>query len=324
MINELIKSLAKTFDIPKYTVVTILITLFTFISGIVINLTLSAIKDFKQRRIHRKLAALNHRHLLRTLYKQTIYIGVFEKQLTIDYTGSFTFTYQQIPALEVFFKIGYENLYKAYFRGFENFRVFDNTGRIKAFNNLWSIIEYVNHTNDTSFKRVDKFEEKNSSLNEARNLALAKAQNVVEKFRIQFHKKLTSKEPLGDFFDQREKIIKKFRDAPDYTNPVNVEQYMQALLNLNRANVDLISRYENDIHSVELNTYLLEASYRFHNMKNHYGSVHHYFSHLSETYLENCKKLKDSYRILNPRHFNFKKWWDKYCYKPLLHLHKQP
>jgi len=300
MINQLIDYLVKSFNIPRQAIATILISLSTFILGILINNAIISFNKFFQRRIHRTLSQINYKLLLKNVYKQQHDFFNFKEQLIISHFGPFDYNYKIMPALDVFNKLGYENLYKAYFRGIENFTLFRNRKKLSAFNNLWTSIEYLNHIQKDSFEKVENFIAKNSDLNDLRNQSLGKAQNIVEEFRIHFNRELTIKEPLGVFFSQREQIIKDYREEKDFNLPDKTEVYVNKLLNLNRDNVNIIQRYERDIHAVELNSYLLESSYRFENMKNHIESVNYYFAYLSTSYLETYIRLKRYYSILNP------------------------
>lgn len=298
MINELIDFVVRTFSIPRQTVATILITLTTFILGILINLFLAEAKNYLQRKIRRQLSRINYKLLLKGVYKQAIEFNKFKKQLTIDHEGSFDYLHRTIPAIDVFNKLGYENLYKAYFRGFENFTLFKNTTKINAYNNLWASIEYLNRTHNESFDTVKTFIEDNAKLNELRNLSLGQVQQIIEDFGIYFHRKLELKEPLGMFYDKREKIIATYMSDPDHTLPRKTQDYIDKLLNLNRTSIDTIYRYEADIRSVKLNSLLLESSLRYQNMKNHLESINKSFEHLEDTYFERYKILKSDYKLL--------------------------
>jgi hypothetical protein len=237
--------------------------------------------------------------LIRGVYKQAKDFQDLTQQLNIDHAGPYNFTYRIIPALEVFNKIGYENLYNAYFKGIENFSLFRDRNRTAAFNTLWTSIEYFNHTFDEANEKVTHFITENARFNEMRNMALGKAQEIIEGFRIYFNRKLELKEPLGVFYGQREQIIKEYHSEDDHTLPRKTEAYVQKILQLNRDNVEVVQRYENDIHSVKLNSLLLESSLRYENMKNHIESYNHYFNHLSITYFDTFEKIKWSYAILN-------------------------
>jgi len=300
MINKTIDYFANNYHIPREAVATILISVIIFLLGILINFSLSQINKYLQRRMHRTLAEINYRLLIINIYKQKDDYFLFIRQLVIEHKGSFLYTYRIMPALDVFNKLGYENLYRAYFKGVENFTLLKNKKKLSAFNNLWSSIEYLNHIQKDSIENVNNFIKKNSELNDLRNLSLGKAQDIVENFRIHFHRELTLKEPLGVFYGKREEIIKNYHKTKDYNLPKITEDYVQKLLNLNRDNVDVIQRYERDIHAVELNSYLLEASYRYENMKNHIDSVHHYFETIFKSYTERYESLKRNYSILNP------------------------
>jgi len=84
----------------------------------------------------------------------------------------------------------------------------------------------------------------------------------------------------------------------DHTLPRKTQNYINELLNLNRTSIDTIYRYEADIHSVKLNSLLLENSLRYQNMKNHIESINKSFEHLEGTYVERYNILKSDYKLL--------------------------
>jgi len=305
--KELITKWADLFGITEVAVATITVTVIIFLSGLVFNNLITGIYAFNKRKTHRILSILNHRSLIADVARQSRCYKHLYDQIKIEREGAFHIKYQLMPALSAYKEIGYENLYKAYFNGIENIGFFNTTKKVRAFNSLWKNIERISNTHSSSIERSEKMVDYYAKLNEIRNESLGKAQANIENFRIRFHRILEIKEPLGAFYEKREKIIQTFLKNKNPQLAHTTEKYVQDLLTLNRENVDLIQRYESDIKSVELNSYLLDASLRFINMKNYLETNYGIFEHLEAQYYESYLSLIKSYRTLNPRGFRIGK-----------------
>ncbi|RQP09086.1 MAG: hypothetical protein EAS52_24285 [Parapedobacter sp.] len=288
------------------TLVTVFTTIFVFVAGILINSTVIQIRNFYGRRSHRILSRLNHKDLLCDIYRQGTNYNFFIKQLDINFTSAYNFQYRIMPSLGVFREIGYKSLYNAYFTGPENFLVINKKKRLRAFNALWRAIEYVEHTSATSLIRGKEVIEKQGELNELHNRSNGKAQQLIEQFRLKFTGQLGSNEPLGIFFNEREKIIENWINQKDRISPPNTNSYLVKILELNRKNVELTRRYDIDIKSVELNGHILESCLRYENMSNHIASANGHFNYLFKEYRSTFEKLKVSYRILNNSNFKIR------------------
>lgn len=302
--KESISELASNLGIAPTAVVTILVSIFVFLMGILINSIISISKAYLQRSIHRRLSEINYRDLLRKLYKQSHDLKHIADQLTINHLGNYDFKYNNITSVDIFKQIGYENLYKAYLTGFENLNFIYQQRKLKVFSLLWGIVDYTQSTHQDSIKRLEKFQDDLGKMNFIRNEAIGKVQLNIEAFRIRFHKQLDLREPLGIFYDARERIIQEFTAQENQTLPENVQSYLDKLIQLNRENVDLCNRYENDIKSVQLNSDILYANLAFQNFVGLIKATNGIYNHLYLTYLSHYEQLKLNYKYL---HFSYRK-----------------
>lgn len=302
--KEFIIRVSKYLDISSTTAATILVTILVFVLGIFVNQFILRIQSYRKRKTHRQLCRLNHKLLLIEVFRQSQSFKEFSSQLRVEHRGPFVYTFKIIPALAVFKELGYENLFKAYLTGFENLNLFNRQEKVHTFHNLWKTIEYIFQTHSNVTARAEGIVEQIQQLNELRNNSVGKVQNIVEDFRIYFHRELALNEPLGKFYDQREKIIFQYTAQENHTLPHHTNDYVTKLLELNRGSIDLVRKYERDIRSVELNTCLLESILRFENMVNYHEASRHYFEYLSSEYINSYYSLTRSYRNLNPFRLN--------------------
>lgn len=271
-----------------------------------IGLGINAYISYSKRKTHRTLIRLNHLLLIKEMSKQSKYYENFRNQMDIERSGSFEILFRIIRSLSVFSEFGYESVFKAYFSGIENLQFFGKKEKIKAFDEFWKNVEYVKDTYPRSLDRSESLVEKNAQLNELRNASLSKVQVIIEDFRLKFTGQLELREPLGEFYDKRERIIANWNRSDNHLLAHNVHKYVNNLLNLNREDVSLMRRYKSDIKSVELNSYLLESCYRFDSIKNLFESYHASFDHLAKEYYKGSVGLIKAYRNLNP---NSKRTW---------------
>jgi len=307
----LIDFISRTFGSGKDTTANILVTISTFLAGILISVIFNAIKKYKERKNHRKLIKLNLALLRREIFRQATGYEKLYEQLVVDFNGAFTFIQQSISTVGIFYSLEYKNCYNAFFGGLENFR-FSNKKKIRAFNNLWATLEFLTVFHKSSFDDVKEFIAANKEANELRNSSLGRAHEIVERIRFTLHGEAIP-ENLGNYFKSIETIFENLHALPNYDNPKIINDYfVDQLLELNRdlKNIDLLKVYFEYLHPVELNSALLNSSIRYINQKNLLQSYHDYFEGLNKSFLNQYRKIGESQRIL----FNY--WWSK----PLIKL----
>lgn len=118
----LIEFISKNFGIGKDETANILVTIFTFLAGILVSMLFNVIKEYYERRIHRKIIKLNLVSLMKEMFRQANGYQKLSEQLTIAYNGSFSFSQIWISTVEIFYSLSYKNCYNAYFTGLENLR----------------------------------------------------------------------------------------------------------------------------------------------------------------------------------------------------------
>ncbi|QJD97180.1 hypothetical protein HH214_15530 [Mucilaginibacter robiniae] len=297
---EFLKFLHLKFGISNDAASAVIITILTFLSGILITEFLNGIKAYNKRSNYRELLRINALSLMRGLNKQAVaYINLHE-QITIEYTGTFEFQPKSISSVGVFQQIGYENLYDACFGGLENIFPIDKRNKSLAFSNLWAALEFINKFHEQSFSDVQKFIEMNSLYNGLRNESLGKVGELVEEIRIELHGKVIPYY-LGQYFNEIEEIIVNLRNQDNYLSPkIMNDFYIQKLLalNRNRDNIQALQDFKHILHPVELNSALLETSLRYTNQSNVIEAYHVNFKELANSFFKTSVSVKNAYRVL--------------------------
>lgn len=288
----------KTFGIGKDTTANILITISTFLAGIIITLILNAIKAYIERRNNKKLLKINLKNLLKGLFRQAAGYENISKQLTIGHNGSFNFSPKSIAAGGIFIQLGYKNLHSSIFNGIENVRLFNRRKKRIAFNNIWATLEFLSVFHQDSFALTKEFYELNADANEKRNTALGEVQKIIESIRLTLHAE-TIPTRLGNYFAAIEQIIINLRAQENYMNPkIMNDFFVHPLLDLSRSSVDVIKEFRDIIRPVELNAALLESDIRYTNQKNLFEAYQNNFEGLNDSFLINYERMKNSYRVL--------------------------
>lgn len=283
-------------DYEKF--ITILVSISIFALGILINQLLQSISAYNRRLTHRNLCKLNHKLLIEEIEQNASHLEATSRSLVIESNGRFDVQYGLFASLSVFKELGYENTYRAYLRGAENYVFVDRTRRIEAFNLLWKSIETINDTYPKTKTLFGETLERHNKINENRNVHIGKAMKLIDTFMVKYHGQIPLTEPLGHFYHQRQLIVADYRDIPNI-NPVQTNEYLCRILDLNNSHFDLIRKYENDLNSIELNTHIGESKIEFMNMKNNLDASRHYYSSLASTYKKTYQDLIAVYQELN-------------------------
>jgi|GEM_PF-1438774 len=298
MILKLINFLCQTFGTDKNTAATILVTIFTFTGGIIITILFKMIEGILDRRNHRKLLKLNVLNLLKGIFRQASAYDKLSKQLKIDHNGSFNFSQKSISAIGVLEQLGYKKLHSSLFNGIENIRFKNHAKKRIAFNDLWSVVEFLKVFHQSSFAVMKEFLELNLRANELRNKSLGNANKIIERTRLTLDK-MTVSQDLGTYAMTIEQYIVTLQQQDNYTNPKVINDlYVHKILELNRNNTDVLKKYWNLINPIELNAALLETEAGYQNQKNLMDTYSYNFIELNKSFMTNYDKLKNGYKIL--------------------------
>ena len=293
----MIEYLAHKFGLENKDILSFIIPISIFLSGILINIFVKGLNNHNQRKLTRSLFKINLIKLIRGVNKQAISYDYLQKQIVIDNDNPRSFSSVSIAAISIFQEIRYEDLYKAYFKGIGNYFAFNKKNRLKAFSNFYSALDFLILNHRKSFDEIKVFEDQLHVLQDKRNEALGEVSRIIEDFRFEIHGEKVAKE-IGEYFEKIESLIEDYQDKQDYTNPTNTEDYVQALLFLNRNSIDTLKMLENKKHSVLLNAALLESSLRFINLQNYFNSYNSTIKTLSEMFFSQRNVLIKSYRVL--------------------------
>ncbi|WP_343522212.1 hypothetical protein [Pedobacter sp.] len=288
----------KTFfgKVDENTYTTIIITLIIFFLGYLFNWFSKQLSEYGERRLYRQLVKASLLNLIKQINKQAVHLTNFANGLDIDSVGTTNFNYVILYDLSLISEVPYITLKTSFLSGWEN--KFKSSMSIKSFNVLINSIKYLSIVNDDIVNDGRQLFEEFSLLNELRNNELTNVQRNVEKFRINAVGRYNVNDPIGKYFMEREDIIARWREKDDYITPTNVQLYLQELLNLNRANVKVISENEQFVDSTELNISINLATMRYENMVNFINTKKSQFQFYASQYYLNKDRLFTIYKSI--------------------------
>lgn len=298
MILKLISFLNQTFGTGKDTTATILVTIFTFSTGILITIIFKAIEGYLDRRNHRKLLKLNTMLLMKEMFRQATSYKKFADGLKIETTTPL-FKQISISAVFIFYQLGYKNLYNAFFSGIENVLRFRNRKKRRiAFQNVWSTVEFLTVFHHKSFTEVKEFINLEKAANSLRNQSIGEAYKIINTIRFTFHKEKLPKN-LITYCNALEEILINHLKQNDNTNAKVVNDFViLPILELNNKDIDVFKEYMSVLNPASFNSHLSESSMLYQNQKNLIESNRKYFNHLNVSFVDSYKKLKSTYRTL--------------------------
>jgi hypothetical protein len=295
MILQLIDFVHKTFGIGKDTTATILVTLITFSAGILITITFKAIEGYLDRRNHRKLARLNLINLMKEIFHQATSYKKFAEEIKIETTTP-AFKQISISSTDIFYQLGYKNLYNAFFNGIENIHFKSRNKKRIAFNRLWSALEFLTVFHQKSFKDVKEFIELEKAANYLRNKSIGETFKIISTIRFTFHRE-TIAQNLASYCLALEDILKNQQKEDDNTNPKVVNDYLiLPISELNNKHFDVLKEYMNILNPTSFNSLLSDCTFNYENQKNLTESYRKYFNHLNESFISTFENLKFTYR----------------------------
>lgn len=299
---SIIKYLHEHIHISIDAAASILTAFSTLILGIIITILVSEIKSFSNRRKYRALLKINLISLIDRIDLQRKSYNELEDILKIEHIGGFPFTPVSISAKALFYHIGYDNLFTAYFKGFENFIFFNGRKtnvKEMAFNNIWNTLEFLNVFHEKSFDSAQIFFKFNLELNEKRNQSLGRVQYLTESLRTNLHGQQVPVE-VAKYFNVVEEILLTFSQQENYTNPKKTEEFfIQPILALNRASFNDLKQFLGNAYFVNLNAALLEASLAYLNQKKLFEATNAEFSDLANSFLKHHASMKESLKVLS-------------------------
>lgn len=244
----------------------VIITLVTFVIGYLVNHFNNVRIAANSRGVYRDMIILNISILLTEVKKQKLGLEAFSPNLTIENRESFILKLSDVPSVKVFSGIGYENSYKAFFTGIENFKRKKNR-RKEHFNQLWNLVYYFADEQQIITANYVNFTRTAIDLEEQRNMVVGEVGNIIDQI-ISATAGQTLPSEVVLFCEDLHIIVKDFVTRNDYTAPKNVYNYQQELKNLYKKHHNQISKYEDLLHMNKMISKINLASLRYQNLKN--------------------------------------------------------
>lgn len=246
------EKLIEWFNIDPNTSATIIISLSVFIVGFLFQQLFQSISFYIQRKRTRNIFEIVVKKFIEQVNVQSKVYSKSAKTFVFDRDTSFQFRKATIFTSQSVNQIGYQNIYNAYFSGFENLIKFNKTLKLKAFNKIWSCIISVDFWLDKSFKGVDMFPSKYNGFNDNRAEALENYRKFLDPLMASFDGKEIPK-GVAIYISEIDRINIEWQKSRNRLRPDKIHRKLILPLRIyNRKNINPIS--------VEMNSFLLDAT----------------------------------------------------------------
>lgn len=252
------------FNIDNNTSATILITLLVFLCGILATWFAKFIYGFITRKENRKLLIILVDQVVDSNRKQSLQFNNAWNRISIEsYKTGLGMKRASFHFSEILNQLGYNNCYFAFFNGVENIpnRLFKNSYKLKAFMKLWEIINACEFWVDKAFNDAENIFDKINYYGDLRNEALDNFRKIIDRYKIEWATIGVSHDHL-QYIVELDSILVNWQNAKDCRTPfVAQNQLIEPTLKLNR-------KFQNLSIILEINDYLLKASFYYENMQN--------------------------------------------------------
>jgi hypothetical protein len=289
--SQLQEYLNKTFNIDDRTSATIIITLFVFVLGILVNQLLKVISDFLKRKNLRKIFLLNLSELEKRALKQSHEYKSSSEQFSFTYTENFNLQKIDISQLIILKELGYKDTFNAFFSGIENWFKFKNLYR-KAFNKIWDAIFAMDFWQGISLE-MNHFNTAYSAYNEKRNLALQAFQTLLES-KINTENLNHQDSNIAGYYRSLNIIVSDWQRLPKRSRADIIHRNIVLKVRIinrkfEKFNIPII---------VDFNSFLLEASLQYQNIRLLYKVYNDRFTSLSILFRKHSRLINKGHLIL--------------------------
>jgi hypothetical protein len=257
MIRDVNTWVACAFGIDPDTSATILITLFVFVSGLIITAVASYIAGLINRNTRREIMRLNLIDFAKQLDTQAHSYRRFSRQLNVKNYKTVTFSRSDISQTSNLKVVGYENMYNAFF----HLPTWPNRSKkLKAFSQIWQIIEVVTYWQQKATEDYEQFLPLYNEYNQRRNEAVSEYFDFIRPILISANKKVIDA-GYAEYLSAVDAIHVAFENGGKTTLPhVIQEKLVKPLRELNR-------KYKNEI-SARMIGLILSLDVAYQNQRN--------------------------------------------------------
>lgn len=262
------------FDLDKRTVATLLVPIFIFFLGVIIQRSIKSYDNFLNRQRIRKLFRIAVlKYIKQTDAQSSNYEKIIET-FRFENNGEFELIRTGITSMKICKEIGFQATYNAYFTGVENSLMPNQKFSLRAFSKIWNCIIDTEYWHEKSFDDAMLLIEKFNMYQDKRNDALEKHRQLTDGvFGPISSKPIQLPRRIGEYLNKVAEITEKWQQLPNPSNPkIAHENLVTPILELNRNHSDIAL-------AIKMNNNLLEASAAFANQDNNLIAQRQHFKH---------------------------------------------
>lgn len=297
--DALINYLNAEYSIEPSATLSVLVTLFVFISGFALNELTKAISRYMLRKN------------TRLIFQQAcgIIVNLLEKQSKVFSDVSSSFNFQNISLLSyirveltgvyLLEDIGYERVFNSLMVGIENRLRFSNTLRTRTIAKIWSINRAVRYIHEKAYNDIEHFLKEYNAKNEKRNSSLDKLRQTIYSIQVDLNGKEVS-EAIAKYLNEIQIIYTEWLNLEDNSRPDIVHYNLVLKL------YELDQKHHNQFFSPILNPLILNVISDYTNQKNHLENAALQYKYYARIMSQNARYV----RLLSPvlmKRFTYRK-----------------
>ena len=248
----------RIFSIGNETSAPIIITLFIFIVGILINYLINLIEKIIKRKSNRNLFRELLKEISKTTLKQADIFKEFSETLTVDYEDTFILKRENINHLSNLNKLSFDTIHESFFTGIENYFYFRHNR--EEFNRVWSGISNLTYWENYYRNDLNLFIDKFNNYENKRNDVLGSYNKSFASYILDIKdsdKSVRIKEYIDEYLETAEKYEKVSNRSHYHKAHIHL---VKPLLNLNQKFIDISF-------CLALKNHLIEMSFYYENLE---------------------------------------------------------
>lgn len=294
------KYIMDSFNINETTSATIIITLFVFITGILIQQIIKGVDGYIVRYRTRNLFGIAIKSLVRVTSDYSKGFAKTANSFGFDHGYKFSFNIPTVYLLKTFENIGYKSIYDAYFSGIENWPRPNKSKALQAFNAVWEAIVSADFWQGKIAGEVSQYMDNYNRFNTDRNEAIETLRSKIQLFDIEVENGII-KDSLAAHVKELVGIFMTWANQPgdpdEISNPKNIqENLIEPMREVNRS-------YPNDSISLEVTPLLHLAQHHFQNTKKLLQITKEQYDYYTKLFLQISSDITTNKNILDGNAF---------------------
>lgn len=284
-----VENLANQLSCKPDTIVTILVTLTIFISGLLVNILASRIRVSSERRRYRKYFSSLIINILDYTTRQALEFELLVKQLDIKNPSNPTLSHITENSLHLVDKLPFDKVYESYFSGI----TFYKKTKREAFTTILNRTELIRRIDTNLLNDFKVLDEKFRIYEDSWNNNVNHIRSIFDCLRQKYFAKELD-DPMSELVIDLNEIIKNWKSQKN-----NTSRYIVKTFILDKFDDSFYGKHKKLQVITELQNYWTDAIADYKNMENVYELYYNIFYKYKDKYEEYNKTIICKLKNLN-------------------------